>query len=155
MARVTVVSTYPITKTSSDVHEWQFPSDLESEITTLAAWCQTKQQQRDRLYDSPEDYEDDLDERIEDDVSTDLLSPPSANVNTLMRRNFLDGLAEILCYDKIPALITSTALIYNDEEATIVAARNSTADGKPWSNEDIELLEYLAGVLEKVSSNGM
>lgn len=155
MARVSVISTHPIPRSSSDVHEWHFLSGLESEITTLAAWCQAKQQQRDPLYDSPEDNEDDLDERIEEDVSTELLPPPSSDANTLMKRNFLDELAEILCYDKIPALITSTALIYNDEEATIVAARNSTADGEAWSNKDIELLEYLAGVLEKVSSDGM
>lgn len=63
MARVSVISAFPGSPSSSDALEWHFPPDIESEITTLAAWCQVKQQQREPL-SSVEDGVDNMDGRL-------------------------------------------------------------------------------------------
>lgn len=153
MTRVSVIPAFPVSPNTSDALEWRFPPDIESEITTLAAWCQVKQQQREPL-SSVEDGEDDLDELLDDDESTNLLAPLSLDGDARIKKDFLDRLAELLCYTKDPSLITSTALVYSDEEATIVAARNSSSGGNTWSDKDVKMLEYLAEVLERISSNG-
>jgi hypothetical protein len=154
MTRVSVIPALPVSLDSSDALEWSFPPDLESEITTLAAWCQVKQQQREPLSSTIEDSQDDLDELIDDEDCTNLLSPPSLDGDAGIKKDFLDRLAEILCYKKDPSPVTSTALIYSEKEATIVAARNSTSGPETWSDEDVEMLEYLAEVLERISADG-
>jgi hypothetical protein len=154
MARVSVIPALPVSPTSSDALEWSFAPYLESEITTLAAWCQVKQQQRVPLSSSTEDSEDDLDGSTDDEECTNLLTPPSLDGDAGIKKDFLDRLAELLCYRKDPSLITSTALIYSEREATIVATRNSTSGGKTWSDKDVKMLEYLAEVLERISADG-
>jgi hypothetical protein len=72
----------------------------------------------------------------------------------VLKKDLLDRLAELLCYRKDPSLITSTALIYSEAEATIVATQNSTLDGRTWSDKDVKMLEYLADVLERISADG-
>jgi hypothetical protein len=106
------------------------------------------------LSSSIEDSEDDLDESTDDEECTNLLIPPSLDGDAGIKKDFLDRLAELLCYRKDPSLITSTALIYSEMEATIVAARNSNSGGKTWSDKDVEMLEYLAEVLERISADG-
>ncbi|KAF1807869.1 hypothetical protein P152DRAFT_485903 [Eremomyces bilateralis CBS 781.70] len=153
MARVSLIPALLVSPNSSDAFEWSFPPNLESEITTLAAWCQVKQKQRAPLSFSIEDSKDDLEESTDDEECTNLLIPPSLDGDTRIKKDFLDRLAELLCYRKDPSLITSTAFIYSEMEVTIVAARNSTSGGKAWSDEDIKMLEYLAEVLERVSAD--
>ncbi|EHK49775.1 hypothetical protein TRIATDRAFT_181656, partial [Trichoderma atroviride IMI 206040] len=131
---------------------WRFHLDAESEITTLAAWRQIQQLQREPL-SSTKDGEDDLDESIDDEECTNLLAPASLDGDARIKKGFLDRLAELLCHSKEPSLITSTALLYNDEEVTIVAARNSPTNGKTWSDKDVMMLEYLAALLERISSD--
>jgi hypothetical protein len=154
MAHVSVVSAFLSVPNSSDATEWRFHSDAESEITTLAAWRQIQQLQREPL-SSTKDGEDDLDESIDDEECTNLLAPASLDGDAGIKRGFLDRLAELLCHSKEPSLITSTALSYNDEDVTIVAARNSSKNGKTWSDKDVMMLEYLAAVLERISSDGL
>jgi hypothetical protein len=154
MTRISVISALPVSSDSGDDLEWSFHPDLESEVTTLAAWCQVKQQQRAPLSSSIEGSEYDLDESTDDEECTNLLIPPSLDGDTRIKNDLLDRLAELLCYRKDASLITSTALIYSEMEATIVAARNSTSSGTTWSNKDIKMLEYLAEVLERVSADG-
>lgn len=150
MTRISVIPALPVSLDSSNTLEWSFPPDLESEITTLAAWCQVKQQQREPLSSTIEDSQNDMDESIDDENCTNLLSPLSLDGDAGIKRDFLDGLAEIICYRKDSLLITSTALIYSEKEATIVAARNSTSGRETWSDKDVEMLEYLAGVPERI-----
>ncbi|RFU75794.1 phosphoserine aminotransferase [Trichoderma arundinaceum] len=152
MTRVSVIPALPVLPSSTDASEWNFSPDLESEITTLAAWCQVKQQQREPISSTIEDSRDDLDEQIDDEECTNLLTPLSQDGDAEIKKRFLDRLAEILCYRKDPSLITSTALIYNEKEVTIVAARNSTSGGKTWLEKDTHMLEYLVQVLETVSA---
>ncbi|OPB39193.1 hypothetical protein A0O28_0048990 [Trichoderma guizhouense] len=152
MTRVSVVSAFSSVPNSSDATEWRFHPDAESEITTLAAWRQIQQLQREPL-SSTKDGEDDLDEFIDDEECTNLLAPAYLDGDAGIKKGFLDRLAELLCYRKEPSLITSTALLYNDEEVTIVAARNSSKKGKTWSDKDIMMLEHLAALLERISSN--
>ncbi|GFP60343.1 hypothetical protein TASIC1_0017010500 [Trichoderma asperellum] len=152
MTRVSVVSAFLSVPNSSDATEWRFHPDAESEITTLAAWRQIRQLQREPL-SSTKDGEDDLDESIDDEECTNLLAPASLDGDSGIKKGFLDRLAELLCCRKEPSLITSTALLYNDEEVTIVAARNSPTNGKTWSDEDIMMLECLAVLLERISSD--
>ncbi|KAL5088565.1 hypothetical protein Trisim1_006521 [Trichoderma cf. simile WF8] len=151
MTHVSVVSAFSWVPNSSDATEWRFHPDTESEITTLAAWRQIQQLQREPL-SSTKNGEDDLDEPIDDEECTNLLAPAYLDGDAGIKKGFLDRLAELLCYRKDPSLVTSTALIYNDEEVTIVAARNSPTKGKTWSDKDIMMLEYLAALLERISS---
>ncbi|KAM6488277.1 hypothetical protein HDV62DRAFT_347456 [Trichoderma sp. SZMC 28011] len=152
MTRVSVVSAFSWVPNSSDATEWRFHPDAESEITTLAAWRQIQQLQRGPL-SSTKDDEDDLDESIDDEECTNLLAPAYLDGDAGIKKGFLDRLAELLCYRKDPSLITSTALIYNDKEVTLVAARNSPTKGKTWSKKDIVMFEYLAALLEQISSD--
>lgn len=154
MTHVKVIPSLPVSLDPTDALEWCFPPDLESEITTLAAWCQVKQQQREPLSSTTEGSQDDLDESIDDEDCTNRLSPPSLDGDAVIKKTFLDRLAEILCNRKDPSLITSTALIYSEKEATIVAARNSTSGPKTWSDDDVRMLENLAEVLERISADG-
>ena len=151
--RVTVVSAPVVPPNSGNVSKRRFLHDLESEICTLAARCQFKQQQRDPLYSFFEDDEDDLADLEEED--TNLLAPLSLESNNGIKAAFLDRLAELLCYEKKPSLITSTALIHSEDGVTIVASRNSASQGETWSNKDIKMLEYLAQILERISSDGL
>ncbi|KAH8752838.1 hypothetical protein F5883DRAFT_621355 [Diaporthe sp. PMI_573] len=153
MTRVRIITSLPASPGSSDALEWRFPPDLESEITTLAALCQVKQQQREPIAPPTQEGEDDVDNPTEDEECTDFFSSLSLDDDTEIKRGFLDRLAELLCYRKDPTLIASTALIYSDEEATIVAARNSSLGGDTWSYRDFRMLEYLAEVLERISSD--
>lgn len=154
MARVSVIPAFPALSNSSDISEWSFPPELESEITTLAAWCQVSQEQRVPLSFSFEDSEDDLDELSDDDECTNMIIPPSLDGDAAIKRDFLDRLAELLCYRKDPSLITSTSLIYSELQTTIVATRNSTSGGQTWSKKDVKMLEYLAKVVERISADG-
>lgn len=155
MTRVSVVSAPPVSVSSSDVSERRFLPDLESEVTTLAAWCQVKQQQQKPLSSDTEDREEDLEDSIEE--CSNLPASLSLDSDAGIKKDFLDRLAELLCYRKDPSLITSTALIYSDEGATIVAARNSSSRGRgqTWSEKDVKMLEYLGQFLERVSSDGL
>ncbi|GAW21440.1 hypothetical protein ANO14919_109590 [Xylariales sp. No.14919] len=150
MTRVRVVNPFPDLPYIRDDSAW-FPPEIESEITTLAAWCQIKQQQREPL-SSVYNGQDNLEEALDDEECTNLLGPLTLDSEASIKREFLDRLAELLCYSKNPALITSTALIYSDEEVTVVAARNSS-NGQTWLDKDITMLEYLAEVLEQIASN--
>ncbi|KUJ15801.1 uncharacterized protein LY89DRAFT_707936 [Mollisia scopiformis] len=123
---------------------WRFPRDIESEIATLAAWRHVKQQQREPLSSDKHD---------EDDLSEDEDQGGHEGEDNDWKKGFLDRLAEILCYSKEPSLITSAALIYSDGGATIVATRNSSLKNNTWSDKDIKMLEGLAELLERVSSN--
>ena len=88
MTRVSVIPALPVSPNSSDALEWSFPPDLESEITTLAAWCQVKQQQRVPLSSSIEESEDDLDESTDDEECTNLLIPPSLDGDAGIKKDF-------------------------------------------------------------------
>ncbi|OIW30057.1 hypothetical protein CONLIGDRAFT_644082 [Coniochaeta ligniaria NRRL 30616] len=153
MTRVRIITSLPASPGSSDALEWRFPPDLESEITTLAALCQVNQQQREPIAPSTQAGEDGMDDPTGDEECTNSFSSLSLVDDAEMKRGFLDRLAELLCYRKDPTLITSTALIYSDEEAIIVAARNSSSGGDTWSHRDVRMLEYLAEVLERISSD--
>lgn len=155
MARVRIITSLPASPDSSDAVEWHFAPDLESEITTLATLCQLKQQQREPIPNYTQGREDSMDDPMEDEECTNFSPSLSLEDDAQMKKGFLDRLAELLCYRKDPALITSTALVYCDEVATIVAARNSSSGGSTWSPRDIKMLEYLAEVLERISSNGL
>lgn len=66
-------------------------------------------------------------------------------------KDFLDRLAELLCYRKYPTFITSTALVEGESEMTSVVARNSTSRAQTWAEWDRDLLEYLLKVLERTA----
>ncbi|KAF4123095.1 hypothetical protein GMORB2_6643 [Geosmithia morbida] len=158
MSRVSIVELSP--PGSSETLEGHVPTAreaerLESEITTLATWCEVKQQQREPLAPcTDEDRGDDDLEGDSRDGCTDrhnTLSDDSNGARSL--KSFLDRLAELLCYKKDPTLITSTAIVHNDEEATIVAARNSYSHVPTWSDKDTKILECFAQVLEISSSD--
>lgn len=155
MARVRIITSLPALSGSSDSLEWRFPPGLESEITTLAALCQAKQKQRVPIAPSTQEGDDDVDSSAEDDECTDFFSRLSLDDDTEIKSGSLDRLAELLCCKKDPALIASTALIYSDEEATIVAARNSSWGGDTWSHRDCRMLEDLSEVLERISFDGL
>lgn len=91
----------------------------------------------------------------EDDECTNIFSRLSLDDDTEIKSGFLDRLAELLCYKKDTALISSTALIYSDEEATIVAARNSSSGVDSWSHRDCRMLEDLSEILERISCDGL
>ncbi|OAL43046.1 hypothetical protein IQ07DRAFT_606215 [Pyrenochaeta sp. DS3sAY3a] len=153
MNRVSVIPALPVSSNSDDALQWSFAPDLESEITTLAAWCQAHQQQREPLSFPIEGIGADLDDWTDDEECTDHLIPPTGDGDADVKKLFLDQLAELLCHKKDPALITSTALIYSEMEAIIVVARNSTPSGNPWSDRDVTMLEYLAELLERISAD--
>jgi hypothetical protein len=154
MTHVSVIPAFLASPNSNNALEWSLSPDLESEITTLAAWCRIKQQQRVPLSSLVGDSDGDLDELTDDEECTNLPNPPFMNGDAAVKKDFLDRLAELLCYRKDPSLITGTALIYSEVEVTILAARNSTASGKSWSDRDVKMLEYLAGILERISADG-
>lgn len=154
MTRVRIIAPLPVSPGTTHGVEWGLRPDLESEITTLAALCQVKQQQREPIAPSPQESEDGRDDLTEDEECTSSFFPSLPLDAAEIKRGFLDRLAELLCYRKDPVLISSTALIYRDDEVTIVAARNSSLGEDAWSNKDVRMLEYLGEVLERISSDG-
>jgi hypothetical protein len=134
MTRVQIIS-LPASPDSTDAasFEWRLPPDLESEITTLAALCHVKQQQREPIPRSTNRGDDEIDDGdpAEDEEGTDMFSSLSLSDDGALKGGFLDRLAELLCYRKSPALITATGLMYDDEETTVVAARNSANGCEP------------------------
>jgi hypothetical protein len=81
---------------------WHLSGGIESEITTLAAWCQVERQQRKPLEiakgEEKEDWSDE--EQLSDGDDDDLTNLPASltedNAKSI-KMIFLDRLAEILC----------------------------------------------------------
>lgn len=88
----TVISAFPLSPNSSEALEWRFLPDIDSEITI--ARCQLKQQHGEPL-SSVKDDEADLDESIDDEVRTSLLTPLSLD-GARVKEDFLNRLAERL-----------------------------------------------------------
>ncbi|PNP82367.1 hypothetical protein FNYG_04302 [Fusarium nygamai] len=153
MAHIRIISSLSVSLGSSDVVEWHFPPDLESEISTLASLCHVRQQQREPIVQSAQEDEDGTLDLMEDGECTKPFSTLALDNDVEMKSGFLDRLAELLCFDKKPVLITSTALVSDSKEDIIVCARNSSTSGNTWSTKDVEMLEHLAGVLERISSD--
>ncbi|KAH7180054.1 uncharacterized protein B0J16DRAFT_403471 [Fusarium flagelliforme] len=152
MARIRIISPPSVSSGPSDVEEWHFPTDLESEISTLATSCHVQQQQREPIVQSVQQNEDDTLDSMDDGECTKPFSTLTLDNDVEMKRGFLDRLAELLCFDKKPDLITSTALVSDRKDNIILCARNSSPRGNTWSTKDVNMLENLAGVLEKTSS---
>ncbi|KAI3571264.1 hypothetical protein IWW34DRAFT_710074 [Fusarium oxysporum f. sp. albedinis] len=153
MAQISIISSLSVSPGSGDVVEWHFPPDLESEISTLATSCHVRQQQREPIVQSVQEDEDGALDLMEDGECTKPFSTLTLDNDVEMKSGFLDRLAELLCFDKKPVLITSTALVSDSKEDIIVCARNSSTSGNTWSTKDVEMLEHLAGVLERISSD--
>ncbi|KAI6359770.1 hypothetical protein MCOR25_006943 [Pyricularia grisea] len=155
MTRVHVIPLQRAPPSSPKIIEWRFDPSLESEITTLAAWCQINQPQREPLQDTTDSelLGDEFDEHDDGDADgTNCLAQLSLDEDDGRTRDFLDRLAELLCCKKDPKLITSTGMVYDDEHVIIVASRNWSPK-KTWSKSDIDMLESLAHLLERVSSD--
>lgn len=155
MTHVRVVPVPPVPQNSEHITKQRFLTNLEFEIYSLAAKCQEQQQQRKPLSSFAEDDDHDEDGLTEDEEAlTNAFAPLSLESDDGIKKAFLDRLAELLCYEKDASLITSTALLQDNNGVTIIASRNSRR-GKTWSDKDIEMLEYLAQALERFSSEGL
>ncbi|KAJ4129105.1 hypothetical protein NW768_007636 [Fusarium equiseti] len=152
MAHIHIIAPLSVSPGASDVIEWHFPPDLESEISTLATSCHVRQQQREPIVQSAQQDEDGALDLMDDGECTRPFSTLTLDSDTEMKSRFLDRLAELLCYDKKPVLITSTALVSDTKDNIIVCARNSSTRGNTWSTKDVDMLEHLAEILEKTSS---
>lgn len=154
MAHIHILPSLSVSTEAGDAGEWHFHPDLESEITTLATSCHVRQQQRDPIVQPVQQDEDGTVDLTDDGECTKPFSTPSSENDVEMKIGLLDRLAELLCFDKKPVLITSTALMADNKDNIIVCARNSSDNGNTWSTKDVDMLEHLAGVLEKASSGG-
>lgn len=130
---------------------WHFSPVDESEVTTLAACCQVKHQQRECLDELVEASEDEEEMENDDGQHTDIVELVGIE-DTKLFSEFLDRLAEILCFKKAPTHVTSTAMIKKEDQVTIIAARNGDT---AWRTEDKAMLEELAVTMEKLSSHGV
>ncbi|KAJ5150802.1 uncharacterized protein N7482_010054 [Penicillium canariense] len=125
---------------------------MESDITTLAAICQVRHQQRaplERNMNEEDGYTDGSDDEQTDDdkqSSTRTAAFLTEEVLKSVKMRFLDKLAEILCYRKDAHYVTCTAMQETDDEVTILAFRNAI-----WGEQDINLLEEMARQLELVA----
>jgi hypothetical protein len=156
MAHAYVVPLLESPEESANNSTWRFPADVESEITTLAAWCQVQQLQRepDKTVNTEEGNASYGDVLSNDDDGHDLTDIPASlakDSDGSISELFLDVLAEILCYKKNPLFVASTAMTDEEDEVTIVAARNGT----DWEKDDIDLMEYLAITMEKTASRSV
>ena len=156
MAHAYVVPLLELPEESANNSIWRLSADVESEITTLAAWCQVKQLQRepDKTVNTEEgnaSYGDvlpnDGDGHVLTDIPASLAKDSDGSINEL----FLNVLAEILCKEKNPLFVASTAMTNEEGKVTIVAARNGT----DWEDDDISLMEYLAITMEKIASRSV
>lgn len=143
----------------TDSHEpisWHLPIEIESDITTLAAICQVKHQQRaplERNVNEEDGYKDSSDDEQTDDdkhSSTRTVTLLTDEVSKSVKMRLLDKLAEILCYKKDAHYVTCTAMQETDDEVTILAFRNAR-----WEGKDIDLLEEMARQLELVAKRGI
>ncbi|KAJ5538289.1 hypothetical protein N7494_007768 [Penicillium frequentans] len=141
---------------SHETSAWYLTAEIESEITTLAAVCQAKHQQRAPL-ETSEDREVDYAENSSDD-ELDGYEQPSTSIAALLteegtqsvKMRFLDLLAEILCYKKEAHYVTCAAMQVAVDKVNIIAVRNAK-----WEDKDIKLLEEIAVQLELVAKRGM
>lgn len=156
MAHVFVVPAPTTAKGVAANSTWCFSPDAESEITTLAAWCKVKQQQREPLETTSKEDDDasSEDELLNGDGGHALTIDPAVlttDGTKLIKEDFLDRLAEMLCREKKPSFIASTGMVEEGEGVTIVAARNEAT----WTAMDIQLMEELATIMERLSSDGL
>ncbi|RBQ72072.1 hypothetical protein FVER14953_14019 [Fusarium verticillioides] len=154
MAHVSIIPAPILANESAATSAWCFQSDIESEITALAAWCQVKQQQREPLKATTEEDDDASSDELINEHDVDCLTDDrtllTKDGTKLIKQDFLDRLAELLCCMKKPSFITCTAMIEEQDEVTIVAARN----GAKWTADDKNLMEELATIMERLSSDG-
>lgn len=150
MGQVTIIPAPNPPRLTDDPH-WHLSSDLECEITTLAALCELKRQQREPLVVAIPDDEDDESEGDEDD---DLLTSfptqltPDGTKQTKME--FLDRLAEIVCREKHGSYVTCTSIMTeHEDDVTIVVSRNAN-----WSNSDTKFFNELTRIMESIASRG-
>ncbi|KAM0079694.1 hypothetical protein ACKRZS_008166 [Fusarium odoratissimum] len=154
MAHVSIIPAPTLANESAATSTWCFQPDTESEITALAAWCQVKQQQREPLKATSEEDDDASSDELINEHDVDCLTDDRALLTKdgtkSIKQDFLDRLAELLCCMKKPSFITCTAMTEEQDEVTIVAARN----GAKWTADDKNLMEDLATIMERLSSDG-
>ncbi|KAL4881929.1 hypothetical protein BJY04DRAFT_217632 [Aspergillus karnatakaensis] len=152
MARVSILPP-PSLSTTKETLAWHLPGGIESEITTLAAVCQIKRQQRTPLAQRNEDAIHDIDSSDNEQhadherASTGFVAPPRTGGKKSIKMLFLDHVAQILCYKKHAHYVTCAAMKEGSDEVTILVARNA-----PWKEKDTKLLEDLASLLEHVAA---
>ncbi|KAJ5797887.1 uncharacterized protein N7503_007183 [Penicillium pulvis] len=141
---------------SHETSAWHLTAEIESEVTTLAAICQVKHQQRAPL-ETSEDGEVDYAESSDDDEmdgdeepSTSIAASLTVEGTQSVKMRFLDRLAEILCYKKEAHYVTCAAMQVTVDKVNILAVRNAT-----WEEKDIKLLAEIAVQLELVAKRGM
>lgn len=115
MSRVTIVPLH-IPPHPTDDSAWHLSADIESEITTLAAWCQVKRQQRKPLDVAKGEEKDNLlgEEQLnggDDDYLTNFPAALTIDNTKSIKMGFLDGLAEILCYEKNASYVTCASML--------------------------------------------
>lgn len=152
MGHVTVLPAFSETD-GYESASWQLPADIESEITTLAAVCQVKQQQRVPFETWNVEELDYVDSSDGEQVGSHGLASTSAAAyldmdgNKSIKVQFLERLAALLCHTKHAHYVSCTSLQEGQDEATILAARNA-----PREDRDLKLLEDLAAVLEVIAT---
>ncbi|KAJ5874350.1 uncharacterized protein N7529_002780 [Penicillium soppii] len=141
---------------SYEASSWHLPTEIESDITTLAAICQVKHQQRTPLETSVDgevsQAESSGDEQMDGDKQpwTSIAASLTEEGTKSVKMRFLDRLAEILCYKKEAHFVTCTAMQETNDEVNILALRNAE-----WEEQDIKLLGEMARQLELVANRGM
>lgn len=148
MNRITTVPV-PATTQRTGSPIWRFSKQHESEIVSLAAQCQSNQQQREPLDIVLPDDEAESDSDDDDDFSTSFPAELTTDGTKQVKREFLDRLAEIVCRKKQASFVTCTSIIEEEDQVIIVIARNER-----WTEEDKVFLNELADLMEMISSRG-
>lgn len=154
MAHVTIIPLPDPSRLNKD-SAWSLPAQTESEIASLAAWCQVKQQQREPLLGTAKGEEEDTSSNEEpvnddeDEILTNFRASLTIDETEPVKIQFLDLLAEIVCRDKHGSYVTCTSLGESEDSATILIARNAK-----WTGLDCDFLDSLATTIESIASKG-
>jgi hypothetical protein len=142
MSRIKILSS-PDTAGTDEAVTWRLSGKVESQITTLAAWCQVRQQQQKPLEPQASSEDEDSESDDAEEVLTVIGAPLTTLDVTPIKRAFLDALAEIVCRQKHASFVTCTYLSEQDDDRChIYIARNAA-----WTADDTKYLEYLARYL--------
>lgn len=109
MEHITILPA-PSQRARNEAAVWRLPQTIESEITTLAAVCQTKQPQREPLGEKKEgeiydeDGVDDEQAKDHDLYSKIAATLSNSEASASIRMRFLDQLAELLCCERMQTM---------------------------------------------------
>ena len=129
---------------------WELSAEEEARL--IAKSCLVKcygQQRKHSVKRATEDEDEDKDENAEADDATDNEKTLARSGDSVLKKEFLDRLAQILAREKSGLFVAYTSLTETADNATIYVARNNSL-----GRRDAAFLDLLKGFMETTAQSG-